>query len=82
MTDKTIDNIVVGAIVYGYAGGMFGRDSYEDRTVIHKGFYNGEHYVVLSSMGYGSTPLFYVVHGDEVEELVEYLEPEIPDWDS
>lgn len=81
MTDKTIKDIVVGATVYGYAGGMFGRDSYEDRTIIHKGFYNGEHYVVLSSMGYGNTPTFHVVSGKRVAQLVPYLEPEVEDWD-
>jgi hypothetical protein len=68
--------IEVGDIIYGFAGGHFGRDSYEDKTCIHTGFYNGTRYAVFSGAGrFGG---FSVLYGDDLAHLErdDYTTPE------
>lgn len=68
-------SIKVGDVVYGYAGGRFGRDSYNDKTCIAVGFYNGQHWATFHESR-GGFDLFHTLHGSDLTEAANYLTPE------
>lgn len=55
----------VGDILYGFCGGSFGRDSYEDKRVEAI----GADWVVVREDGYPPSPLMYA---GNPEDLTEY----------
>ena len=67
----------VGQKSYGFSGGYFGRDSYEDKTCIQVGFYAGVAYAVFVEERYGG-PSFSIITGEDLEALEEYKQPEKP----
>lgn len=75
-----MSRIEVGDIVYGFAGGHFGRDSYADKTCIHTGLYDGERYAVFK--GEGRFGGFSVLSGDDLASLENdnYTTPEEEDY--
>lgn len=80
MATTTPRTLHVGDTVYGFAGGLFGRDSYDDREVIHVGQRNGIPYAVLWDSG---TNRPRVISGNDVAAAVEYTtEPAFTDPDA
>jgi len=70
--------IKVGDTIYGYAGGYFGRDSYDDKIVIKKGKWSSTKWIILANISYPNR--LYFLSGDDVDAIVEYTTPE-PVWD-
>lgn len=71
----------VGDTLYGYCGGAFGRDSYEDKTVLHIGH---DYVVVRSDILRGAYPNYTpdtetAVYQGDPNDLVEYTKPPPPD---
>jgi hypothetical protein len=65
----------VGDILHGFCGGMFGRDSYEDKRVEAI----GADWVVTRRADEFSTPALEFCAGDP-ERLRRYRQPEDSDW--
>ncbi len=40
-----------GTIIYGFAGGLFGRDSYSDKMVVESGYYGDVPWAILAHRG-------------------------------
>lgn len=58
-----IDPVRVGTVLYGYCGGFFGRDSYEDKRVEAL----GADWVVARELETG-VPVFTVADPDQLSE--------------
>lgn len=63
----------VGNVVYGFAGGVFGRDNYEDKIVVDSGMQSGVQWLLLKEI-YRPTKLHFIC-GDELAGLEEFLTP-------
>lgn len=69
----------VGEKCYGFAGGLFGRDSYSDKVCIATGFYAGESWAVFHSDDYYGDGLYFL-SGSQLHAAEDYKTPE-PDED-
>ena len=56
-----------GTIINGYQGGMFGRESHNEKLCIDSGYSEGEPWAVFKDLGYWGG--WVVLHGDEVESI-------------
>jgi hypothetical protein len=64
-----------GDMVYGFAWGHFGRDSYGDKECIHVGYCDSQRYAVFYERGgYGNG--FHTLAGTDLEDLEGTLERE------
>jgi hypothetical protein len=57
-----------GVTLYGFCGGVFGRDSYEDKIVVAA----GHGWLVAKSC---NSAYFYFAQGDDLKTLENYTEP-------
>jgi hypothetical protein len=71
-----------GTKLYGYCGGIFGRDSYHDKVIIHRGYYGGRNYLVVAPVEeyYQNIYGLSTVMEDNFAALLEYTTPE-PNYD-
>lgn len=82
--------IAVGDTLYGFCHGVFGRDSYGDKCVLHvgkvpphswatarDGFVGEEEYIVVSEDWWGNAgdDRFQLVHAAQGKNLLEELAP-------
>lgn len=58
-----------GTIVYGFAHGHFGRDSYGDKVCIQTGFYGGYRWALFHEQGSYSGGAFHTLYGRDLEDL-------------
>lgn len=69
MTDTSPRTLAVGDTVYGFAGGLFDRDSYDDREVILVATHRGIPYAVLWDP---TEHRLRFLSGDDVAAATEY----------
>lgn len=61
-------NKYLGDTLYGYCNGYFGRESYEDKTVV----YAGDNYIVCEySDSYPCVAIFDKESDEEIEALID-----------
>ena len=66
---------MVGDMLYGYCGGLFGRDSYEDKRIEAR----GADWIVCRTTDRRGNPVF--VSGSNLDaELAEFRTPEADPW--
>lgn len=63
-----------GDVVYGFAGGLFGRDSYEDKIVVNVGMVNKTPWALLREEGWHDPDRLHLLQGYQVDEATKYLE--------
>jgi len=70
-----VTDLKVGTVVYGYANGVFGRDSYEDKIVIASGTSHGTPWLVLAEVDFPSN-VWFASGIDSMNWLEQNLVPE------
>ncbi|MBN9214147.1 MAG: hypothetical protein J0J04_04905 [Microbacterium sp.] len=67
-----------GDTIYGFAGGLFGRDSYDDKTIVRIDVAHGVAYAVLHCEADGQ--LYFLNGADKLRDAEEHTVRPIREW--